>query len=484
MRKSIKKNFIYNLIYQVFVMAAPLVTTPYISRCLGAERIGEYSYAYSLVSYFMIAAILGTATYAEREIARYQDDKEKRSYRFWDLFTLRIITSFICLVFYFVFISITNNDYLLSLIVSLNILSVALDTVWVFQGMEEFGKISLRNMFVKIVVIASIFVFVKSPDDIYIYTLIMSLSPVLSALTLLPFISKYISKPNFKKIKPFKDFKNILRLFVPTVAISVYTVLDVTMIGLFTTTRVENGYYEQTTKLSKTALTIITTLSTVMMPRISYYFAKDEKDKIKEYMLKSYRFALFLGFPICFGLIGISSNLVPWFYGSGYDKVATLLNLSSFLVIAIGLSNITGVQYLVPTMQQDKLTISVIIGAVINFICNLVLIPIWYSSGAMLASVIAEFSVTVVQFRYVRKQLNLKKIIAYVPKYLISSLLMLALLIIEDQYLTSSVISTLIMIVSGTFLYFIGLLVMREKLLLEFFGQLKSKVQVYLKKNE
>ena len=135
-------------------------------------------------------------------------------------------------------------------------------------------------------------------------------------------------------------------------------------------------------------------------------------------------------------------------------------------------------------MQQDKLTISVIIGAVINFICNLVLIPIWYSSGAMLASVIAEFSVTVVQFRYVRKQLNLKKIIAYVPKYLISSLLMLALLIIEDQYLTSSVISTLIMIVSGTFLYFIGLLVMREKLLLEFFGQLKSKVQVYLKKNE
>ena len=312
----------------------------------------------------------------------------------------------------------------------------------------------------------------------------MSLSPVVSALTLLPFIPKYISKPNFKKIKPFKDFKNILRLFVPTVAISVYTVLDVTMIGLFTATKVENGYYEQATKLSKTALTIITTLSTVMMPRISYYFAKDDKDKIQEYMLKSYQFALFLGFPICFGLIGISSNLVPWFYGTGYDKVATLLNLSSFLVIAIGLSNITGVQYLVPTMQQDKLTISVVIGAAINFVCNLVLIPRWYSSGAMLASVIAEFSVTAVQFYYVRKQLNLKKIIAYVPKYLIASLLMLVLLIIEDQYLASSVISTLIMIVSGAFLYFIVLIIMRDKLILEFFSQLKLRLNALLNKHE
>ncbi len=482
MRKSIKKNFIYNLIYQVFVMAAPLVTTPYISRCLGAERIGEYSYSYSLVSYFMIAAILGTATYAEREIARYQDDKEKRSYRFWDLFTLRIITSFICIVFYFVFISITNNDYLLSLIVSLNIISVALDTVWVFQGMEEFGKISLRNMFVKIAVITSIFIFVKSPDDIYIYTLIMSLSPVVSALTLLPFIPKYISKPNFKRIKPFKDFKNILRLFVPTVAISVYTVLDVTMIGLFTTTKIENGFYEQASKLSKTALTIITTLSTVMMPRISYYFQKDEKEKIQEYMLKSYQFALFLGLPICFGLIGISSNLVPWFYGAGYDKVAMLLNLSSFLVIAIGLSNITGMQYLVPTMQQDKLTISVIIGAGVNFICNLVLIPRWYSSGAMLASVIAEFSVTAVQFYYVRKQLNLRKVLSFIPKYLISSLLMLMLLKLEEQYLPSSILSTLIMIVSGALLYFIVLIVLKDKLLLEFFSQIKTKMKEYLKK--
>lgn len=482
--KSIKKNFIYNLIYQVFVMATPLVTTPYISRCLGAERIGEYSYAYSLVSYFMIVAILGTATYAEREIARYQDDKEKRSYRFWDLFTLRVITSFICIVFYFIFISITNNDYLLSLIVSLNILSVALDTVWVFQGMEEFGKISVRNMFVKIVVIASTFIFVKSPNDIYIYTLIMSLSPVLSALTLLPFIPKFISKPNFKKIKPFKDFRNILRLFVPTVAISVYTVLDVTMIGVFTTTKVENGYYEQATKLSKTALTIITTLSTVMLPRISYYFEKDEKDKIQEYMLKSYQFALFLGFPICFGLIGISSNLVPWFYGSGYDKVAMLLNLSSFLVIAIGLSNITGMQYLVPTMQQDKLTISVVIGAAINFVCNLILIPNFYSSGAMLASVIAEFSVTAIQFYFVKKQLSFKKILTFVPKYLISGLLMLILLRVEEQYLSSSVLSTLIMIISGALLYFIVLIIMRDKLIFEAFGQVLTKAKAYLKKNK
>lgn len=475
--KNIKKNYLYNLLYQILTLITPLITTPYVSRVLGAEAIGEYSYSYSIVYYFMLAAILGTTTYAEREISFYQDNIIKRSTRFWDLFFLRWITSSICTVVYGLFVGFVCKDKIMASILSLNIISVAFDTAWLFQGMEEFGRITLRNTIIKVMTVALIFVFVHNEGDVYIYAIIMSISPLISAVSLLPFIREYVNKPEREQIRPFTDFKNIILLFIPTIAISIYTVLDVTMLGIFTTTKVENGYYEQATKLSKTALTVVTSLGTVMIPRISYYFEKKQTKLINEYMLKSYQFALLLGFPICFGLIGISDNLVPWFYGEGYDKVSVLLKVSGFLVIAIGLSNITGLQYLVPTKQQNKLTKSVCTGALVNIVLNAILIPKWYSVGAAIASVIAEFSVTFVQFAYVKDQFNLKKVAKLVPRYFVASMMMFLLLKAEDTVLQPGIFNTMLMVVSGAVTYFVVLCILRDKFVFEAFAILKKKIR-------
>ena len=173
--KNIKKNYLYNLLYQILTLITPLVTTPYVSRVLGAEAIGEYSYSYSIVYYFMLAAILGTATYAEREISFYQDNIIKRSTRFWDLFFLRCITSSICMVVYALFVGFICKDKIMASIVSLNIISVAFDTVWLFQGMEEFGRITLRNTIIKVMTVALIFILVHNEGDIYIYAIVMSI---------------------------------------------------------------------------------------------------------------------------------------------------------------------------------------------------------------------------------------------------------------------------------------------------------------------
>ena len=475
--KSIKKNYIFNLIYQVLALLAPLITTPYISRVLGAEAIGEYSYAYSIVYYYMLFAILGTATYAEREISFCRDDKEKRTKRFWDLLVLRIITSVISFSVYSLGVSAFFRNKIMAMIVSINIVSVALDIVWLFQGMEEFGRIVLRDTFVKISTILLIFTFVKREQDMYIYALIISISPVVSALSLWPFVRKYVDKIDLRKIQPFKDFKNVMALFIPTLAISIYAMLDKTMIGLFTTTKVENGYYEQATKLSKTALTVVTSLGTVMIPRISYYFEKKQTDLIELYMLKSYRFVFLLGFPICFGLMGISSNLVPWFYGTGFEKVAVLLKVSSFLVIAIGLSNITGLQYLVPTKQQDKLTKSVCLGAFVNVVLNMFLIPRSYSVGAAIASVLAEFSVTIIQFIYVKDQLNMKNIVKMIPGYFFSSIMMLVILEIETFVLPQTALATIFMIISGGAIYFLTLFIIKDSFVFEIIGLIKKKIR-------
>lgn len=475
--KSIKKNYFYNLLYQILALLAPLITTPYVSRTLGAEAIGEYSYSYSIVYYFMLAAILGTATYAEREVSFCQDNRKKRSKRFWDLFFLRNITSFTSIALYVVIVGFCFKNKLMAMIVALNIISVGLDTVWLFQGMEEFGRITFRDTCIKILTIVSIFFFIKRPIDIYLYALIMSLSPVISAVSLLPFLHHYIDKIEVKEVQPFYDFKNIVGLFIPTIAISVYAVLDKTMLGMFTTTKIENGYYEQATKLSKTALTVVTSLGTVMIPRISYYFEKKQTKLINEYMLKSYQFALLLGFPICFGLIGVSNNLVPWFYGAGFDKVVVLLKVSGFLVIAIGLSNITGLQYLVPTKQQNKLTKSVCVGAIVNIILNTILIPKWYSVGAAVASVIAEFSVTFVQFTYVKNQFDLKQIAKIVPRYFIASMVMMLVLRVEDIVLQSGIFNTILMVVSGAITYFVILFILKDKFVFEALNIIKKKIR-------
>lgn len=192
-------------------------------------------------------------------------------------------------------------------------------------------------------------------------------------------------------------------------------------------------------------------------------------------MLKSYQFALFIGFPICFGLIGISNNLVPWFYGTGFDKVSLLLKVSGLLVIAIGLSNITGLQYLVPTKQQNKLTKSVCVGAIVNIILNAVLIPKWYSVGAAIASVIAEYSVTFVQFIYVRNQLDLKQVVKTIPKYFGTSLIMLIALRTEDIFLKSSIFNTMIMVSSGALIYFVILYILKDRLIFEAINIIKIK---------
>ena len=180
-------------------------------------------------------------------------------------------------------------------------------------------------------------------------------------------------------------------------------------------------------------------------------------------------------------MIGISDNLVPWFYGSGFEKVAMLLKVSGFLVIAIGLSNITGLQYLVPTKQQSKLTKSVCVGAVVNVILNAILIPKLYSVGAAIASVIAEFSVTLVQFMYVRKQINLRKVIKFGFKYFGASIIMLLVLQIENLVLYPGILATLVMVASGVMIYFIVLLAVKDSLVFEVIGIIKKLKYAKLK---
>lgn len=464
MKKSIKKNYIYNTFYQVLQLLTPLITTPYISRVLGADGIGEYSFVISINTYFVLLASFGIAAYGQREVSYCQEDRDRRTVLFWETKSFSLILSVVVLIIYLTYISLfTKESVLLYLILSINILNVFADISWLYQGMEEFGKIVLRNTIFKIINILSIFIFVNQKSDLFVYAFLITFINLLSNLFLWKDLNIFVDKPKFLYCKPFKHFKGMLVLYLPTIAIQIYTVLDKTMLGVITNSAFQNGYYEQSLKISKMVLMLVTSLATVMIPRIGYHFEKMEWDTVKELMYQTYNFAWFLSFPLCFGLIGIADNFVPWFFGPGYENVSILLKISGFIIIAIGISNITGLQYLVPTKREKLLTASVVIGAVVNFCLNLYLIPRYQAFGAMIASVLAETVVTCVQFYFVRKELSVTNIISLIRNYLLSSVIMLFVLRTLSEFLSSSIMNTFILIFSGVLVYFVILFIIKDK---------------------
>lgn len=468
-KKNISKNYIYNLFYQLLLIVIPLITTPYISRVIGAEGIGVYSYTLSVVSYFTIFAAFGTTIYAQREIAYCQDDIEKRSKIFLEVFFLRFILSIIALIVYFCIILHSQYAHIF-VIQSLYIIGIITDVSWYFQGIEEFGKIVFANSVAKILNLICIFLFVNDIYDLNIYILLLALFPVIGNIMLFFTIKNSITKVPLKGLNPFIHIRGAFQLFIPVIATQIYTVFDKTMIGLYTDTSIQNGFYEQAMGVIRLCMTIVTSLVTVMVPKISYAFAKGDMEGIKSYMSKSFRFTWAMGLPIMIGLAMVAELFVPWFMGNGFDEVIILIRLGCILVLFVGFSNVIGVQYLGPVKKQNITTITVIIGSCINLCLNFVLIPRYFAIGAVIASVIAEGSITMCQLVYliyIRKDFKWKDIIGDSWKYVISVIMMAIVLLICRQFMSPTIAFTVLYVGLGGLIYLLILYILKDSLLLD-----------------
>lgn len=472
-KKSVKKNYIYNVSYQILLLLTPLITTPYISRVLGADNIGKYSYANSISAYFTLFATLGITTYGQREISYIQQDRELRSTALWEIKFVQLATSSIAVLVYLFFV-LFQKDRIFYLIFLFNILSVAIDITWFFQGLEEFGRIVLRNVIFKVISILYIFLFVQTRDSLLLYAAGLVVFPFLSNLSLWIYLPEYVNRPKIETLRPFRHICTMLTLFVPTIAIEVYTVLDKTMIGIITQNPFENGYYEQAIKVSKMALTLVTALGTVMLPRIGHHFQNGELDTVKALICRAYHFVWFLGTPLCLGLVAISDNFVPWFFGNGYDEVISLLRVLSFLILAIGINNVTGIQYFIPTKRQNLFTFTVMIGAIVNFCLNMFMINVWGAMGAAVASVAAETTIALAQLWIVRHEIPIKDVFECGRNYWIAGLAMFFVLRFENGFLKPVISNTCLMVVSGATIYSLVLCLMKDAF---FWNGLKTILQ-------
>lgn len=480
MEKRIKKNYVYNLIFQIVSMIVPLITSPYLSRVLQPSGIGRYAYAYSLASYFMIVAGFGFSIYGEREIAAIRDDKQAKSKVFWEITLCKLIVAFACaLIMGLLVIVGVFGDYrdVMALLI-VDVIAVGFDITYFFAGLELFSKTITRNIIIKLLGLICIFVFVKSKDDLLIYVLVNVCMQIGSSLSLWPFIFKLTTKIPLKDLHIMKHFYPSLKLFLPTLAISLYTTIDKTLIGIFvsgTTTQtesvvvnesvttvstvvknsdLENGYYEQAQKLVGICITIITSLGTVFTPGNAKLYHDKEYSKLANNFYAAARFILFIAPPMAFGLAAVSSNVIPWFFGEGYDKVKILLPINCILIIVQGISSLYWAHYILPTKKDKQYLFIVVSSMIINSVVSIPLILCIQSIGALIGSIIAELINCFLCIFVCRKEISFVTILKMTWRYFVAAAAMGILVYGLSIFLAPSILNSLFLGCLGVLLYF------------------------------
>ena len=464
---SIKENYIYSLLFQILTIIVPLITTPYLSRVLEADGVGIFSLTITNVSYFTLIGVLGLGTYGQLEIAKVKDDIEKRSKLFFEIMLTRGCMHVICIIAYIVFILVSEKYKTMYMLQGILIIASMLDLTWYFQGLEEFKRIAIRNIIIKIFSVALIFLLVKQKSDLYVYTAILSVSTLLCNICFYPTIGKYVKHIDFRTLAIRKHIKGSLVFFLPTIASVIMTSLDKTMIGAITRSEAENGYYAQAYKIETLCMSLFSSLNLVMRSRMAYMFHNSQKNETAEMLGKSLRFVSLLAFPIAFGTIAITHNFVPWFFGDGYDKVTVLLPIFAIWLIFKSHSNCILEQYLTSSGRQNIATGIIWAAAILNIILNAVLIRLYQSVGAAVASMCAELLVLILALIAGRKVITLRTIITNMWKYLISAGIMCVATIFVGRLFLPGILSTFIQIGVGGALYCVLLFLLKDSYLIQ-----------------
>lgn len=463
-KSSVRKNYIYNIIYQILLIILPIITQPYIARVLGAESVGIYNYTNAVVTAFTIFAVLGSNSFAIREIAYAQNNRHKQSILFWETVILRCFTSLICILIYVPYI-VTTEYTAVYLAAITNLIYVPLDISWFFQGIENFKKTVFQSFIFKLIAVILIFLFVKSPDDVAIYTMIVGITSIMGLWVLWLSLHQYIEKISIKELAPFRHFKSVLIFFIPTASTYIYTSLDKVVLGILST-KVEVGYYSQSEKIVKLLVTVITALSTVLMPRMAFLIKSGKLEEVKKNINNSYRFVFFIAFPMILGLSCISDCFIPLFLGDGYDKCVMLIRLLVPLILIMGVSSMTGTTVMIAMGMQKKYNIIIVSASVINLILNLILVKNWASVGVSVATIIAEGFVCVSEVNSIKGFLDKNDLIKDMCRYLINSIIMGAFIYFIHQYMDSNWTSIIVMVISGVVFYGLLLFIERDKFLL------------------
>lgn len=421
---NVRVNFIYSATYNIIAILIPLITTPYLTRTLGAIGLGEYGFAYAVAYYFSLFVKLGLNNYGGREIAVLRGRGEDVSLRFWELFFLQLSLGVIVSNIYILYSCTISNSHTISIIFLLLVISSSFDITWFFWGLEEFKITVMRDFIIKVLTTIGIFLLVKSEQDTWKYALLISGGLLLSQLLLWPSLHKYVvwKRPSINGV--VKHIRPNLVLFLPIIALSLYKTMDKVMLGVMTTTE-EVGYYHSSESVIQVPIALITSLGTVMQPRMANMVSsKTDPNVIRSVFEKSIFLAMFLSTSIGFGIMTVARDFVPLFFGNGFEKCITLFEILLPSCVFIAFANVIRTQYLIPNKKDKEYVVSLFFGAIINLLFNSILIPYYGSIGTAFGTLLAEASVCIVQSVMTRNVIKTGHLVFLSIPFVISGIVM------------------------------------------------------------
>ena len=398
--KSLKLNFLMNVMLTMSSFIFPLITFPYISRILLPIGTGKVSFATSIVTYFSMFAQLGIPTYGIRACARVRDSREELTRTAQELLSINLIMSVISYAVLFILVLTVPRfraEKNLYVILSFTIILTAIGMEWLYKALEQYTYITIRSVIFKFIALMAMFLLVHDQKDYVVYGGITifaaSASNILNLLNAHKYIDlKPIGNYNFKR-----HMKPILIFFAMSCATTIYTNLDTVMLG-FMSTDVDVGYYNAAVKIKVILVSIVTSLGTVLLPRASYYIQQGKLKEFRKITEKALNFVVLLAMPLMLYFIYYAKEGIYFLSGSAYSGSIVPMQVIMPTLLLIGITNILGIQILVPMGREKVVLYSEIVGAIVDVIINALLIPQYASTGAAIGTLIAEFAVFLVQF--------------------------------------------------------------------------------------
>ena len=456
---KVLKNYAYNLSYQLLVIILPIITTPYVTRVFSSDDLGIYGYFNSIVTYFILLATLGVANYGTKEISGNRKEIKKN---FWGIYTLQFGAALLSILLYILLcMGISTMQNPVAYILGLSLVSKGLDISWLFQGLEDFRKITARNITVKLVGVSAIFLFIKSASDLYLYVFLLTAFELLGQLSMWVPAREFIGKPHFDLGYAKHHLKPIILLFLPQIAISLYVTLDRTMLGALASTR-DVGIYDQALKLVNILLTLVTSLGSVMLPRVSNLLSKSDHKAVNKMHELAFLIYNLVIFPIIAGILIVNDDFVQFFLGKDFQDARYAISIMIFRMFFIGWTNIMGIQILIPHNKNKEFMVSTTVPAILSVGLNLLFLPKLGYVGAAIVSVLTESLVWGIQLFFTRVYLKEVPIIGSMTKIVLASAIMYGILLGSKTFIHfSPTINVLAFAVLGGIIYLFTILSMK-----------------------
>lgn len=474
--ESLQLNMVFNIISQVITVLSPLVMTPKLARVFGADYLGVKGYTFSIVYYFAIFGVLGLDMYGQRKIAIEKDNLEQRSKTFWSIYLTRVFLVFVCTCLYVMYIMLFSSSIFERTVFIcwlIYLVREMINPIWFLQGLEKYRLLSILGIISQLTYVFCTFVFVNEKKDLPLYIIFFTAIPLIISLCYFPTVFKNVVFVKIRIADMIQSVRGSFVYFVPTIATAIYSMVDKTMLGIFDVAKISTGLYEAAEKLVKVALAISTASFTIIRTRMSYLYGKKDRNLYNSNVRMFMSFSMMLCWPIMLGIMGITNDFVPVFFGQGFEEVIGLSYIFALVVPCLTISGLLQAVYIFPYGKQKSMDYYYIFIVSVNVIMNLVLISLFGTVGAIVATVFAEMLLAIILMVKANKDgIEVKYLVSSSLKYIVSAIVMfLSIKLVSYFVRTGAIYKVTLEFLIAVITYFVMCIVLRDSFVT---GQIKK----------